>query len=155
MEILSDRSWLVKDSYTYPSELKSIGDFSEAVITDEPAIFHNLSSPDWKEWSITLPLAENNGLSDLILAMNYTGDVARIYSGHELVADNFNSNTEWRIAPLRFESSLRNELQLIVTKANAQSVFQDIPTPAKLIGAAQLNITKVETIGCVILERRK
>jgi hypothetical protein len=152
-EILSDRSWLMKDSYTYPSELKSIGDFSEAVITAEPAIFRNLSSPDWKEWSITLPLAENNGLSDLILAMNYTGDVARIYSGHELVADNFNSNTEWRVSPLRFESSLRNELQLIVTKAHAQSVFQDIPTPAKLIGSAKLNKTKVETIGCVILER--
>lgn len=154
-EILSDWSWLMKDSYTYPSELKSIGDFSEAVITAEPAIFHNLSSPDWKEWNITLPLIENTSLSDLILAMNYTGDVARIYSGHELVADHFNSNTEWRVSPLRFESSLRNELQLIVTKAHAQSVFQDIPTPAKLIGTAKLNKAKVETIGCVILEPRK
>jgi len=77
-----------------------------------------------------------------------------IYSENELVADNFNSNTEWRVAPLRFESSLRNELQLIITNAHAKSVFQDIPTPAKLIGTSKLNMTKIETIGCMILERR-
>lgn len=154
-EIFTDRSWLVKDSYTYPSMLRSLGDFSEPIVTDEPLSFRNIAINEWKEWSISLPRIDYCSLSDIILSLNYTGNTGRLYAAHQLVADSYNSNTAWRMAPMRFDAPLLNEFQLIITKAHNVAVFQDIPTPAALLNKASVDKIKLHAVKEVLLQRLK
>jgi beta-galactosidase len=53
-------------------------------------------------WSITVPSGSVNGLSDLYLNINYTGDVARLSSGGRLLDDNFYNGKTWTVGLKRF-----------------------------------------------------
>jgi hypothetical protein len=66
-------------------------------------------------WRITLPQHAMDGLSDLFLRIDYTGDVARLYAGQRLLADDFYKGTPWIIGLKRFEPELlRDGLELKV-----------------------------------------
>ncbi len=56
------------------------------------------------EWNLTIPGSSLNGLSDIYLAVNYRGDVARFMDGDRLLSDNFFNGAEWRIGLKRFLS---------------------------------------------------
>lgn len=58
--------------------------------------------PAAARWSITIPPGSMRGLSQLYLQMNYAGDVARFYSAHRLLTDNFNNGRPWTIGLTRF-----------------------------------------------------
>jgi hypothetical protein len=67
-------------------------------------------------WRITLPQPAQHaldGLSDLFLRIDYTGDVARLYAGQRLLADDFYKGTPWTIGLKRIEPELlRDGLEL-------------------------------------------
>ncbi len=58
-------------------------------------------------WNIETGHIDWNGLSDVIMKINYTGDVARLYLNGELVADNLWREPEWRLSLKKW----RNQLQ--------------------------------------------
>jgi hypothetical protein len=73
-------------------------------------------------WRIMLPKDAMLGLSDIFLRINYTGDVARLYSGDRLLADNFYHGTPWdiglkRLAPEIFGKTL--DLKLMPLRKDA------------------------------------
>ena len=53
-------------------------------------------------WKIALANNAAAGLSDVFLRIDYTGDVARLYSGRRLLADDFYKGTLWEIGLKRF-----------------------------------------------------
>jgi hypothetical protein len=49
------------------------------------------------EWRLHLPPDALEGLSELYLQVEYTGDVARLYTGGRLLDDNFCNGTPWEV----------------------------------------------------------
>jgi len=157
IEFTTDQSWLAKDAYNYPSELKSLGDFGASKqLAGVPSIFKDADIDQWKEWSIHVPYGIFSQAHQVYLSLSYTGDVGQIYLGYQLVADNFNSNVAWRIALNRLDFSPEGrDLKLIITPAHYTRIFQDTPTPAAQIGKAELKNLKVESDCIIQIETNK
>ncbi|MBV5283047.1 MAG: beta-galactosidase [Paludibacter sp.] len=155
VEFVTDQSWLTKDAYNYPSELKSLGDFGVTKqMIAAPAIFQNMDIDQWKEWNIHIPYGALKNAHQVYLSLSYTGDVGQLYLGHQLVGDNFNANVPWRVALNRLDFSAEGQnLKLLITPAHYTRMFQDSPTPVSEIGKAMLKELKVESDNQVELER--
>ena len=54
------------------------------------------------EWRITLPRDAMDGLSDVLLAIRYQGDEARLLNGNRLLTDNFFNGSNGRSASSGF-----------------------------------------------------
>ena len=54
------------------------------------------------KYSITVDPGSMEGLSELFLDVKYEGDVARLYSGHKLLTDDFYNGLPWSIGMERF-----------------------------------------------------
>jgi len=153
IEFSTDQSWLTKDLYSYPSELRPAGEFAAPKLVTVPPVFAGADLNDRKEWSIPIPFGVFEGVQSVYLSLSYTGDLGQLYLGHQLMADNFNSNEPWRIALNRLDFSPEGRaLKLIITPAHYTRLFQDKPTPASEIGKALINKLKVETDYRVVLE---
>lgn len=73
-------------------------------------------------WEISIPQNVLAGLSDLFLKINYTGDVARLYEGQHLLADDFYNGSPWELGLKRFlpDPSARNfELEIMPLRKDA------------------------------------
>jgi len=154
IEFSSDRSWLTKDAYSYPTVLIRSDDYGTPKVVTIPNQFQETALNSWKEWRISVPNTVFDGAHATYLTFSYTGDVARIYNGFQLVADNFNSNTPWRIALNRLDFSPEGrDLQLIITPSHYTRIFQDIPTSEGEMGKALIRDLKVESDYQVVLEK--
>jgi hypothetical protein len=98
IELCSDQSWLTAGQYIIPVPGSNIRDLREPEMV-KPRLIDVLSSiPEYSEWTITIPDDYPEGLNNLYLHIDYTGDKGRCYLGHKLVSDNFNNGTYWPIA---------------------------------------------------------
>lgn len=73
-------------------------------------------------YRISVPADALTGLADLFLEIRYVGDVARLYSGNELLDDNFFNGTPWRVGLSRFAAALRRgplELRILPLRSDA------------------------------------
>ena len=57
-------------------------------------------------WHITLPRDAFAGVNDLFLRIRYAGDISRLYSGENLLHDNFFNGSVWEIGLKRFGQEL-------------------------------------------------
>lgn len=154
VEFTTDSSWLTKDLYSYPSQLKSLGDFSMPKIGSVPAAFRTQELNLWKEWAIEIPFDLLNKAHDTFISLNYNGDRGRIFLGHQLVADNFNSNEPWRISLSHLDFSPEGRsLQLILEPSHYNRIFQDRPTPVAELGKAFIRNLKVENDYKIVIEK--
>ncbi len=155
IEFSTDQSWLTKDSYNYPSQFKSLGEFGAAQqMASVPVAFHNIDIDQYKFWNIHVPYNFLDHQHEVYLSLSYIGDIAKMYLGHQLVADNFNANVPWRIALSRLDFSPEGrDLKLLITPAQTTRLFQDAPTPATEIGKAVLKDLKIESDYQMELER--
>ena len=108
LEFVSDQSWMVKDDYTFPSYLTKEKGYKQAERMNPSEI---LNSPLKDHISYTFSLPENylTNLNNLFLKVSYSGDKARLYFNHNLIADDFNNGTIWNIALNRLQNSLDNQ----------------------------------------------
>jgi hypothetical protein len=108
VEFVSNQSWLMKDDYTYPSYLIKGGDYKQAEIMNFPGM---LTPPLKDHISYTFNLPDNYlaNLNNLFMKINYSGDKAKLYFNHRLVADDFNNGTTWNIGLNRIGNSLENQ----------------------------------------------
>jgi hypothetical protein len=66
-------------------------------------------------WRIVIPAHALDGLNDAFLRIQYAGDVARLYAGQRLLADDFYKGTTWEIGLKRFAAeALGKNLELKV-----------------------------------------
>jgi beta-galactosidase len=85
------------------------------------------------QWRITVPRGAMNGLSDVLLAIHYQGDEARLLTGNRLLTDSFYNGTEWRIGLKRFLSERSGsvfDLQVLPLAKNARIFFEPGLAPA-------------------------
>jgi hypothetical protein len=83
-------------------------------------------------WSISVPQGTMNGLSDLYLRINYTGDVARLYSGDHLLDDDFYNGKPWTIGLKRFlaaQGASNFELNILPLRKDAPVYFETATPP--------------------------
>lgn len=83
------------------------------------------------QWAIEIPPGSTRGLSDLFLVARYTGDVARLYHGGELLTDNFYNGQPWSVGLSRFlDLSQPNQLQLDVLPLRKDApIYIQAPRP--------------------------
>ena len=65
------------------------------------------------------PLGE---AEDIVLTIDYVGDVARLYAGGVLLNDNFYNGTPWRVGTRRYQEAIRRgplELRILPLRADA------------------------------------
>ncbi len=72
-------------------------------------------------YRITVPNAVSEN-TDVILNIEYVGDVARLYAGDILLNDNFYNGTPWRISARRYREAIRRgplELRILPLRSDA------------------------------------
>lgn len=73
-------------------------------------------------YRIDVPPGALDSVADIFLEMHYMGDVARIYSGDELLNDNFYNGTPWRVSLRRYQEALKRgplELRILPLRGDA------------------------------------
>lgn len=74
------------------------------------------------QWKIGIPQKDWNGVSNLFLAVNYDADAARLYSGGDLLDDDFYNGKVWRVGLKRFRSQIeQNGLTLDILPRRADA----------------------------------
>lgn len=127
IEITSDQSWFMKDDYTYPSYLIKDNGFKQAEPM-KPSELLNTPMKDPVSYTFSLPDNYLAGLNNLYIKVNYSGDKAKLYFNHRLIADDFNNGTTWNIGLNRLEKSLDNQpmkLEISPSPNQARVYFDD------------------------------
>jgi hypothetical protein len=73
-------------------------------------------------YRLTIPVDALSSATDVIVAIDYLGDVARLYSGDVLLNDNFFNGTTWRISARRYQEAIRRgplELHILPLRSDA------------------------------------
>mgnify|MGYP000915236623 CR=1 FL=1 len=123
----SDSSWIYRDSYNYPSYLTDFNGFKA------PEILSFINSPIKgslvaKGFTLILPDNYLEGLSNMYLNIDYTGDKGKLYFNGKLVADNFYDGTVWQIGLNRLSGELDNQsmfLELIPLDKEERVYFDE------------------------------
>jgi hypothetical protein len=105
--------------------------------------------PQAAKWSITLPQKATEGLSELYLQVRYQGDVARLYSAHRLLTDDFYNGQPWSIGLSRFlnaRGANTFELNILPLRKDAP-VYFEIADPPRF--APNLEIDKLDGLSLV------
>lgn len=69
-------------------------------------------------WAIYLPTRWPKQISNVFLQLNYTGDVARLYAGNDLLDDNFWNGTPWKVGLAQWRERIQTKgLKLLVLPA--------------------------------------
>ncbi len=99
------------------------------------------------EWRIAIPAHTLDGLSDAFLRIQYAGDVARLYAGQHLLADDFCKGTTWEIGLKRFapEAVGKNlELKIMPLRKDAKiylppDAWPRFPPSGEIAGMSGIN----------------
>ena len=73
-------------------------------------------------YRIEVPRSVVDTVAEMFLEIRYTGDAARLYSGDQLLADNFYNGTPWRVGLKRFADAIRRgplELRILPLRSDA------------------------------------
>ena len=79
IEIATDQSWLMKDSYIYPTYLTGFGGFIAPEIMDGKAIPEGSDQLEHTNYVFSLPKNYLDGLNNVYLQIDYTGDKGKLY----------------------------------------------------------------------------
>ena len=93
------------------------------------------------QWALTIPKGAMDGLSDLFLVVNYQGDVARLSTGHKLLADDFYNGHPWSVGLERFvhpQDSTTLELSILPLRKDAP-VYFELPRPIDFPASGQVD----------------
>jgi hypothetical protein len=101
------------------------------------------------DWSISIPGDALSGMSDLVLNIRYTGDVARLYADGKLLDDDFFNGLDWDVGLKRFldarqEATLK--LSILPLRQDAP-VYFEAPNKFEFNGNGQA--ARVESIRLV------
>lgn len=128
VQFTTDLSWLTKDSYTFPSYLTGYSGFKAPETVDSKKVVEESDQLLKKQYEFSLPEGYADGLNNVYLRINYTGDKARLYFNYQLVADNFYDGDTWEIGLNRLHFPLENEplnLEIEPLPINARVYFDD------------------------------
>lgn len=101
-------------------------------------------------YRIAVPAHALDQLHDVILEVNYVGDIARLYAGDVLLNDNFFNGTPWRISLRRYADALRAgplELRILPLRRDAPIYLAASHRPRSFPANGQIAaVTSVQAI---------
>jgi len=100
----------------------NIGGLAKAALQPYPESFGRSAA-----WEISIPSTALNGVSNTYLRVHYRGDVGRLFSGAEMIDDDFWSGPSWNIGLSRFKAHLTKPFTLTVMplRADAPIYYDD------------------------------
>jgi len=138
IELSTDQSWIVKDSYTYPSYLIKGGGYKQPEIVKSVENL-NKTLKDCDTYTFALPDNYLADINNLYLRINYTGNKARLYYNHQLVADDYYNGDVWHIGLNRLGNMLDNhrlKLEITPLKISDRVYFDDEAAKAAALKTA-------------------
>jgi hypothetical protein len=101
------------------------------------------------EWNVTVPRGALDGLSDILLAVHYQGDQARLLEGDRQLTDNFFNGAEWRVGLKRFladQGARTFRLQVLPLGNKAPILFEPgiVPPPGQ--NTSMGNLQSIEAL---------
>jgi hypothetical protein len=107
-------------------------------------------------WSITLPPGALDGVADAFLEIDYRGDVARLFSGPDMLDDDYYFGRVWTIGLKRFRAALDQPLTLTVLPLRRDApIYLDEAVRAALPPADQVvEVRSVKLIPQYALDMR-
>jgi beta-galactosidase len=102
-----------------------------AVAPDDSA-FKNAAA-----WRISLPANGMEGLSDVFLRIEYTGDIGRLYAGQRLLDDDFYHGDTWEVGLKRFAPFAGQDLTLDVLPLRKDAPIYFSPKARPDFGSAE------------------
>lgn len=99
-------------------------------------------------WTLTLPEAPLDGLSDAYLKIDYAGDVGRLFNGVDMLDDHFFYGTPWNVGLKRYSQRLTGPLTLTVLplRSDAAVYIEPQVKPAFPASGQIAEVRKVELI---------
>jgi len=105
--------------------------------------------PQAAKWAITIAPADMSHLSELFLEVKYQGDVARLYSNHRLLTDDFYNGLPWSIGLRRFldpQNAGIFQLDILPLRMDAP-VYMELSSPPDFSAKGQVD--KLDSIRLV------
>lgn len=110
LDFTTDLSWLSSELYYLPAVFGDKPVYPLSLVAPVKAEVRDsmskMSIPEFTEWTLNVPCNYMHGLSNLYLAMNYTGDRVSVRLNKHLIADNLNNNTTWMLNLKRDDSQM-------------------------------------------------
>lgn len=138
--------WQKRRDATKPAQIRR-GNYNALAPTDDD--FNSAAT-----WRITIPLDLLEGRDDVFLRIRYQGDVARLYSGDTLLADNFYKGTDWEVGLKRFAGGLPRtsdgsryfDLKIVPLRDDAPIYFPRDRWPTFPSGHQVAELVNIETL---------
>lgn len=137
--ILTDTTWLQKDAYNYPTRLSGFGGFKAIELADKRIGIRSENTLD-KKYQVRISENYLDGLKNVYLQIDYSGDKGKIYYGGKRVADNFFNGEVWetglnRLPIISDRQMLQLEITALKPEAKVYFDFKDAKSKA-LVGEA-------------------
>ncbi|MCC8089763.1 MAG: hypothetical protein LIO79_10995 [Rikenellaceae bacterium] len=134
--IKSGEDWLSLEQYVAPVPWTSVrSNAKPSVIAEEVDIDENLKE---KYYRLNVPYSAFDGVNNLYLYVDYSGDTGSAYIGHKLVCDSFNNGTTWKMNLSTYRSLIEGGgLEFIIKPLNSDARIRfdrEIDHAAKISG---------------------
>jgi len=106
VKFTTGQSWLMKDSYTFPPYLTGYSGFNAPESVESKQVAEGAGQLKKKQYEFSLPEGYADGLNNVYLRINCTGDKARLFYNYRLMADDFYNGDTWEIGLNCFNFSL-------------------------------------------------
>ena len=100
-------------------------------------------------WKISLPANCLDGVYNLFLRINYTGDIGRAYSGSRLLTDNFYYGETWEIGVKRFAPDVIQGgilLKILPLRGDAPIFIPETARPVFPAGGEIVELRSIEAV---------
>lgn len=146
VELSSDSSWVSSDMRWFPAYLnRNFGKPVAPTVVQAPDYARNIKYGGFGEWDLEIPYNVFDGLNNVYLLTQYSGDRGELYNGYMLMADDFNNNTHWSIGLNRLEKTAKGKtLRMIIYPLSRDSkIFFDNPPQDNEYDVSEIKSFKV------------
>jgi beta-galactosidase len=129
----------------------AIGGPAQAALQPYPETFGKSAA-----WTLTVPRSSLQGVNDAYLQIHYAGDVARLFSGTELIDDAYYNGLSWEIGLKRYAALLDKPftLTLLPLRQDAPIYLEPDAVPKMSVGSQIAELGSVEVIPEYALQLR-
>ena len=143
-EFYTDTTWLTTEQYIIPKSGDRIRKIKKPEIIS--SLYHGdeLQVSGYNEWNISFPDYKLDGLNNLYLKIDYTGDIGKCYLNKHLISDNFDNGTTWSIEMKHMGDIVKDnifKLKIYPLKEDYKIYFEKSP-----VNAGKAEITKLKVI---------
>lgn len=138
IEISTNSSWQTLSSYTIPASWRDLQNLKAPVLLTGKTL--PAGDSDFNGWGLTLPDNCLEGLKNVYLHINYTGDKGHCRIGNKLISDSYNNGLPWPIQLKSLGNTFEGRELLfdLVPVEKNNKIYFEIPLKDDQIGKTQI-----------------